>query len=131
MCPPRLHITLGIFYRLYTLLEEACHKLDLKAQFQGSQAGASYHRYISALRQQRALKEDEERLVIQVKSERFGAVGNLARYYSAKYSLTPCTPTALQRGRWEERKTKESGKYTINSKINVNLLNHTSINTER
>ena len=30
MCPPGLHITLGIFYRLWTLLEQACHHLDLE-----------------------------------------------------------------------------------------------------
>ena len=57
-----------IFYRLYTLLEEACHELDVKAQLQDSQAGASYDRYISALRQQSALKEDQERLAVQVNS---------------------------------------------------------------
>ena len=29
MCLPGLHITLGIFQRLFTLLEDECHKLDL------------------------------------------------------------------------------------------------------
>ncbi len=29
MCPPGLHITLGIFYRIFSLLEEECHLLDL------------------------------------------------------------------------------------------------------
>ena len=27
---PGLHITLGVFYRLWSLLEEACHQLDLE-----------------------------------------------------------------------------------------------------
>ena len=30
MCPPGLHITLGIFQRLFDLLEEDCHQLDRK-----------------------------------------------------------------------------------------------------
>jgi hypothetical protein len=30
VCPPGLHITLGIFYRFWTLLETACHELDLE-----------------------------------------------------------------------------------------------------
>ena len=29
-CPPGLHITLGIFYHLWCLLEMACHELDLE-----------------------------------------------------------------------------------------------------
>jgi hypothetical protein len=30
VCPPGLHITLGIFQRLFNLLEEECHMLDLQ-----------------------------------------------------------------------------------------------------
>ena len=30
MCLPGLHITQGIFQKLFGLLEEACHELDLK-----------------------------------------------------------------------------------------------------
>ncbi len=30
MCFPGLHLSLGIFDRLYTLLEEACQELDLQ-----------------------------------------------------------------------------------------------------
>ena len=65
VCPPGLHITLGIFYRLFKLLEEACHELDLTAKFSDSQAGSTYDRYITALRQQSSLKESEERLAMQ------------------------------------------------------------------
>ena len=57
---------MGIFYRLIKLLEEACHELDLAVQLSDSQAGASYNHYITALRQQSALKEREERLAMQV-----------------------------------------------------------------
>lgn len=30
VCLPGLHITLGIFMRLFTLMEDECHKLDLE-----------------------------------------------------------------------------------------------------
>jgi hypothetical protein len=43
---------LGIFYRLFTLFEEACHELDLAAHVSVDVAGATYGRYASALRQQ-------------------------------------------------------------------------------
>ncbi len=29
VCPPGLHIGLGIFYRLFQLMEDQCHQLDL------------------------------------------------------------------------------------------------------
>ena len=28
--PPALHISLGVFYRLFSLLEQECHQLDLQ-----------------------------------------------------------------------------------------------------
>ena len=59
VCPPGLHITLGIFLRLFTLLEDCCHELDVLAELQGSsEAGCSYERYVKALCQQRALKDE-------------------------------------------------------------------------
>ena len=54
MCIPGLHISLGIFNRLYNLLENACHELDLlQAETDTgaeSQAGTSFGRYSAALR---------------------------------------------------------------------------------
>ena len=32
VCLPELHISMGIFYKLYSLLEEECRLLDFKAQ---------------------------------------------------------------------------------------------------
>ena len=66
VCPPGLQITLGIFYRLFTLFEEACHELDLAAHISVDVAGATYGRYASALRQQSKLKEEEGRVEMQV-----------------------------------------------------------------
>ena len=59
VCPPGLHITLGIFLRLFVLLEDACHHLDLTAQLNDSVGGRSFERYSAALHQQRALKDEE------------------------------------------------------------------------
>ena len=33
MCPPGLHITLGIFTKIFTLLEAVCYNLDLELAF--------------------------------------------------------------------------------------------------
>ena len=66
VCPPGLHITLGIFYRLFTLFEEACHELDLTAHVSADAAGATYGRYAASLKQQSELKEEEGRVEMQV-----------------------------------------------------------------
>ena len=58
VCLPGLHITLGIFVRLFVLLEDHCHELDLLAELQGSEGGKSYDRYVRALCRQRTLKDE-------------------------------------------------------------------------
>ena len=40
--------------------------MDIAAKFSTIQAGATYQRYVAALREQSALKESEERLAVQV-----------------------------------------------------------------
>ena len=62
MCPPGLHITLGIFLRLFVLLEDACHQLDLSASLQGSDCGPSYERYSAALHKLTNIKDERLRL---------------------------------------------------------------------
>ena len=59
MCSPGLHITLGIFLRLFVLLEDACHHLDLTAELTGSAGGQSFEPYSAAIRQQRGLRDEE------------------------------------------------------------------------
>lgn len=48
VCPPGLHITLGIFFKLFTLLEDSCHELDVRALLQGVNGGAAYEAYVSS-----------------------------------------------------------------------------------
>lgn len=66
MCLPGLHITLGIFLRLFTLLEDECHKLDLElvsATVPQSGDRAGYVDFAQAIQKERAL------LDLQVKVE--------------------------------------------------------------
>ena len=61
---PGLHISMGIFYKLYSLLEEECHLLDLRLSLQlSTNTGltmASYEEYATAPRELTALKEQLE-----------------------------------------------------------------------
>ena len=57
---PGLHISLGIFFRLFTLLETACHQLDLSLATQGEQDDTrhSYRLYSNALSSLTKLEEE-------------------------------------------------------------------------
>ena len=65
VCPPGLHITLGIFFRLFTLLENACHELDAKAVLQGLDGGRTYTNYIKAWER----KVDVEDGILKLKTD--------------------------------------------------------------
>ena len=53
MCLPGLHITQGIFQKIFSLLEEACHELDLKlaCHFSTHIQHGSYSEYVHKLRE--------------------------------------------------------------------------------
>ena len=53
MCLPGLHITQGIFQKIFTLLEEACHELDIKlaCHFSAQTQHGSYSAYVGTLRE--------------------------------------------------------------------------------
>ena len=53
---------MGIFYRLFILLENTAHKLDLKYAVKSGYAGASYERQLSNLQKQSQLKDDAHHL---------------------------------------------------------------------
>ncbi len=61
--PPGLHITLGIFYRLFSLLESECHLLDLKVREEDStdEGGASYGYHLRAFQKCKELKQISDR----------------------------------------------------------------------
>ena len=60
---PGLHITLGIFHRLFVLLEADCHMLDVKLAESGSQDDTlhSYKLYSAALHNVNNLEEEKRR----------------------------------------------------------------------
>ena len=60
MCLPGLHITQGIFQKIFTLLQEECHELDLKLAHQHSseQRHGSFSLYADALQQLHKAYED-------------------------------------------------------------------------
>ncbi len=53
-------MTLGIFYRLFTLLEDECHQLDVKVRAEDStlEGGASYAHHVEALDKVKQLKPE-------------------------------------------------------------------------
>ncbi|KAL5515787.1 hypothetical protein EMCRGX_G001007 [Ephydatia muelleri] len=57
--PPGLHITLGIFTKLYGLLEDECHALDLElALLSSEEAHSSFDTYSQELQMLRSLQSD-------------------------------------------------------------------------
>ena len=65
MSPPGLHITLGVFYRLWTLLEQACHQLDLelaKRKAPLSTDRESFTKYAEVLRELASLEDEKNEL---------------------------------------------------------------------
>lgn len=56
-------ITHGIFYSIFSLLEDACHKLDVRVVMEDSvdNGGATYSKYVETLREMTKLKDDAER----------------------------------------------------------------------
>ena len=59
VCLPGLHMSLGIFDRLWELLEGTCNKLDLQLAHhttEGGKDGNTYQQYIAALKEMEKLK---------------------------------------------------------------------------
>ena len=108
--PPGLHISLGIFFRLFTLLEDECHKLDVihSLSLQGSTAGFTFNRYTSALRRQTTLRDNIDRLSSQIH-------GLEQLLTLAVVSLPPNTPqtTALTHQLVEEITSRKDKKKEI------------------
>lgn len=59
---PGLHISLGIFLRLFVLLEADCHMLDMTMSIQGGSGGPSFDRYSSALQDKMKLQDEQKEL---------------------------------------------------------------------
>ncbi len=73
-------MSLGIFYRLFTLLEGECQRLDLEMAARKSGegiGGASFQRHIAALKKLSALREEQE-----VEQQQASLVTQMATYLS-------------------------------------------------
>ena len=66
MCPPGLHITLGIFQRLFNLLEEECHQLDLSVNENSASSGSSFIEYQQARSAVKVLEEAQAALRVEL-----------------------------------------------------------------
>ena len=75
---PGLHISLGVFYRLFRLLEDAAHKMDFTtAPTMPSQASqTSFSKYVNAMKHLEELRE--ERVALLGKAEMYDQVITLA-----------------------------------------------------
>ncbi|XP_064402593.1 uncharacterized protein LOC135348339 isoform X1 [Halichondria panicea] len=65
VCPPGLHISLGIFYRLFQLMEDECRALDnavLWCEDSRERGGPSYSNFMSDSVRERALKDELDRV---------------------------------------------------------------------
>ena len=68
MCPPGLHISLGIFFRMFSLLEDDCHQQDVThtLQLQGSIAGSTFNTFVTILQRQSTLRHSIRRITEQI-----------------------------------------------------------------
>lgn len=101
VCPPGLHLTLGIFLRLFVLLESECHQLDLTMRLQGCDSGPSYERYFSALNDLTPLKD--EQLVLK---NGLQLLEQLFTHSVTTSAMSPTNPVFLELAA-EIKKTKE------------------------
>ena len=68
VCLPGLHISLGIFQRLYNLLEQECHHLDMlmashkATDLSGSSATPEYEKHYRAFQRLHHLREEHSNL---------------------------------------------------------------------
>ena len=78
---PGLHISLGIFYRLFTLLETSCHQWDLELAQHASQPDTlhSYKLYSSALHNLVKLRQD-----LSAETEEANAADQLASFLAVR-----------------------------------------------
>ncbi len=71
MCLPGLHITLGVFFRLFTLLEDECHKIDMEmAQSTSTSASTTdkqpYINFRAMIQKERELLDTKKRVEHEV-----------------------------------------------------------------
>ena len=81
-----LHITLGIFFRLFSLLEDACHELDVRGLLQGVDGGQSYEAYVVSYRR---------KVELDGKCSRVRAAISILDQFVTLFTLNSSTPSQL------------------------------------
>ena len=78
VCPPGLHITLGIFTKIFELLEDECHTLDMElALYSREDAHFTFSTYSEALQKLRMLQAELEQT-----QKTYDALQQMATYAS-------------------------------------------------
>ena len=112
MCTPGLHLSLGIFDRLYTLLEQACQELDLQLAEQEGAAelgGASFQEYATVLKRLSQLREEHTN-----ETQKATILTQQVTFFSLSVS-TPEKDQAVQEARKEAHTAKRQlGTMVIN-----------------
>lgn len=94
---PGLHISLGIFYRLFGLLEDAVHCLDFQiapTSHTAQQQSADVHRYAKALQDLENSREEREKILERITvTEQFLTMS--AMNQSATFTITPALVEAM------------------------------------
>lgn len=70
VCIPGLHISLGIFYRLFGLLEDAVHTLDFQiapTSLTAQQQSVEIDNYVKALQKLEVKREEREKVLDKAK----------------------------------------------------------------
>ncbi len=125
-------MSLGIFNRLFVLLEEECQRLDLEmaARQSGEQlGGGSFQRYVHALRRLATLKEER-----QMEEQKALLCTQLATYQSLQLSAPHMNPI-VQRLRQEasiakrelDKMVNNTSQYQIHVPVAVSQLQDAAI----
>lgn len=117
VCIPGLHISLGIFDRLWDLLENACTELDLTlAKDREGMEGNTYECYCQALREAERLKEK-----LKVEQQHSRVLSELITYL-ALHLPNPATDPSLRKAIKEASDLKKTITTTVNIISKIKLL---------
>ncbi len=93
MCLPGLHVTLGVFLRLFTLFEDECHKLDLELAAKSTPQPSdrpAYSKHSDIVHQERSLLDAKALLEDEIKF-----LDQTASYLALNSSNPSTDPTLL------------------------------------
>ena len=108
MCIPGLHISLGIFNRIWELLQDACNDLDLiVARQSGSMDATTYGKYRQALIDLMHLREKH-----LIQEEHLEVLGNMATFFMLNLP-NPSSDPLIAKVRAEAATLKKNIKSTV------------------